>query len=309
MKTISALRIFFAAALLSFMPSVSFATPEFAAQTGYMCGHCHIDAAGGGALTEGGQKFLNERQSKGAHTQLTPLQKVVRFLIGYIHLLTAVGWFGTILYVHILLKPAYASRGLPKGELVLGWASIIVLSVTGVLLSIARLQSWTALYTTRFGILLSLKVVLFLLMASTAAVVTFYIGPRLRKKDRCEGETEVCKTKKDLTPEELQRFDGKEERPAYVAYKGVVYEVTNSRLWQGGSHARKHLAGFDLTDVLKTAPHGEEKIMSMPVAGRLVEAAGKTSSPLPVRVFYKLAYINLVFVFTIIFIIALWRWS
>lgn len=309
MKNISLFRIFFAALLLFLMPVASFATPEFAGQTGYMCGQCHIDAAGGGALTEGGEKFLGERQAKGTHTQFTPLQKVVRFLIGYIHLFTAVGWFGTILYVHILLKPAYASRGLPKGELVLGWVSIIVLSVTGTLLSIARLPAWKALYTTRFGILLSIKIILFLLMVSTAATVTFYIGPRLRKKNKSENETDTNKTKKDLTLEELQRFDGKEDRPAYVAYKGVIYEVTNSRLWKGGSHARKHLAGFDLTDVLKTAPHGEEKIRSMPVAGKLVEAAGKASNPLPVRIFFKLAYINLVFVFTIIFIIALWRWG
>jgi len=26
-------------------------------------------------------------------------------------------WFGTILYVHLLLKPAYAARGLPRGVL------------------------------------------------------------------------------------------------------------------------------------------------------------------------------------------------
>lgn len=309
MKTISPYKMFFLALLLSIMPTASFATPEFANQTGYMCGHCHMDAAGGGALTDGGEKFLSEVRERGEHMQLTRLQMVARFLIGYIHLLTAVGWFGTILYVHILLKPAYASRGLPKGELVLGWVSIILLFVTGTFLSIARLPAWSALYTTRFGILLILKIVLFLLMVSAAAAVTFYIGPRLRKKNKSENETDIHKTKKDLTLEELQRFDGKEERPAYVAYKGVIYEVTNSKLWKGGAHARKHLAGFDLTDVLKTAPHGEDKISSMPVAGKLVEARGKTSNPLPVRIFYKLAYINLIFVFTIIFIIALWRWG
>jgi hypothetical protein len=30
-----------------------------------------------------------------------------------------IAWFGTILYVHILLKAAYAVKGLPKGELIL----------------------------------------------------------------------------------------------------------------------------------------------------------------------------------------------
>ena len=43
---------------------------------------------------------------------------MVRLIIGYLHLLTAIAWFGTILYVHILLKPACAAKGLPKGELI-----------------------------------------------------------------------------------------------------------------------------------------------------------------------------------------------
>ena len=60
-------------------------------------------------------------------------QKIIRFIVGYVHLLTAIAWFGTILYVHILLKPAYAAKGLPKGELILGWMSMIIMSVTGTL--------------------------------------------------------------------------------------------------------------------------------------------------------------------------------
>jgi hypothetical protein len=40
-------------------------------------------------------------------------------------------WFGTILYVHLLLKPAYASHGLPRGELIVGWGSIALIAVTG----------------------------------------------------------------------------------------------------------------------------------------------------------------------------------
>lgn len=309
MKTLSLNAMFFVVFLFSIRPAVSFATPEFSGQTGLRCGHCHIEVAGGGTLTEAGKKFLNEIQAKRIRAPLTGLQKTVRFLAGYLHLLTAIAWFGTILYVHILLKPAYASRGLPKGELFLGWISIIMLSVTGVILSAARLQSWNALYTTKFGILLSLKIVLFLLMAATAVTVTFYIGPRLKKKSKAAGEDSRHSTDQDLTPDEISRFDGKEGRPAYVAYKGLVYDVSGSRLWKDGAHARKHLAGFDHTNVLKNAPHGEEKIMSMPVAGKLSETDGKTSRPLAERVFYKLAYMNLALVFIIIFVIALWKWG
>ena len=85
--------------------------------------------------------------------------------------------------------------------------------------------------------------------------------------------------------------------------------MTHSKLWKEGSHVKKHFAGHDLTDALKTAPHNEEKIIAMPEVGRLIESADKIPQPLPERVFYALAYINLGFVFLITFIIALWRWG
>lgn len=286
------------------LPESSSATTEYARQTGLSCSHCHIDAIGGGELTEKGKTFLQDLKLKGLYRPLTKTQRVVRFIIGYIHLIVAIAWFGTILYVHILLKPAYAARGLPKGELILGWISIGLLAITGTLLSIARIPTWDALLKTRFGILLSIKILLFLIMASTAFIVTFIIGPRLRKK----GSMAVSTEKREFTLEELHNFDGKEQRPAYVAYKGKVYDVSSSRLWKDGSHAKKHLAGHDLTDALKTAPHGEEQILRMPEIGRLVESH-RVERPLPVRVFYIFAYTNLVLVFLITFIVALWRWA
>ncbi len=288
--------------------SIAFATPEYARQTGLQCRDCHIEAMGGGPLTEKGKQFLEDMKVKGLYRPLSETQKIVRLLIGYIHLLTAIAWFGTILYVHILLKPAYAARGLPKGELILGWLSIIVLAITGTLLTIARIPAWKVFYTTRFGILLGIKIILFLIMASTAFVVTFFIGPRLKRKLKTRWETDISRGKQDLTIEEIHSFDGKEGRPAFVAYKGKVYDVSHSKLWKDGSHVRKHLAGHDLTDALKTAPHAEDKVTAMPEVGRLIEAGQKIPRPMPERAFYVLAYINLGFVFLITFIIALWRW-
>lgn len=288
---------------LIIIPSLSIATTEYARQTGLLCSHCHIDAIGGGELTSDGKKFLEERKLKGLYRPLTKTQRTVRFIIGYIHLIVAIAWFGTILYVHLLLKPAYAAGGLPKGELMLGWISIILLAITGTLLSIARIPTWHALFSTRFGVLLSIKIALFLVMVTTAFVVTFIIGPRLRKR-----VSMPLQNKREFTLKELRQFDGKEGRPAYIAYKGNVYDVSGSRLWKDGSHVRKHLAGHDLSNALKTAPHGEEKVIAMPVAGRIVETH-RSEKPMPVKIFYIFAYMNLVLVFLITFIIALWRWS
>jgi len=294
--------------ILFLTPSISSATTEYARQTGMECKECHVAAIGGGPLTKEGEKFLTEMKVKGLYRPLSNTQKVVRFFIGYIHLLTAIVWFGTIFYVHILLKPAYAARGLPKGELFLGWISIAILTVTGILLTIARIPSWKVLFTTRFGILLSIKIFLFLIMVSTAVVVTFFIGPKLKRKLKKRWENDIKMGKQDLTTEELHSFDGKEEQPAFIAFKGKIYDVTQSRLWKDGSHARKHFAGHELTDALKTAPHAEDKILGMPEVGKLIQAGQKIPKPFPERLFYTLAYLNLGFVFLITFIIALWRW-
>jgi predicted heme/steroid binding protein len=302
------LNLFFFSLLPFLFPPPSLATTDYAHQTGMECRQCHVDATGGGQLTRIGEQFIADMKEKGLYRPLSKAQKIVRFCIGYIHLLTAIVWFGTIFYVHILLKPAYAARGLPRGELLLGWVSIVILSVTGVLLTIARVPAWKVLFTTRFGILLSIKIFLFLVMVSTAAVVTFVIGPRLKRKLKDRWQEDISKGRQDLTTEELHSFDGKEGRPAFVAYRGRIYDVTKSTLWKDGSHARKHLAGSDLTDALKTAPHAEDKILAMPEVGKLIAAGQKIQRPLPERVFYFFAYLNLVFVFLITFVIALWRW-
>jgi len=76
---------------------------------------------------------------------------------------------------------------------------------------------------------------------------------------------------KEFSREELSRFDGKEGRPAYIAYKGKVYDVSNSFLWMGGRHQALHQAGEDLFDLLDTAPHGEDLLERVPVVGILID--------------------------------------
>jgi len=180
-------------------PSLAPATVDYARQTGQSCSACHMEAGGGGELTQRGKEFLDEMKVKGLYRPLTQTQRVVRLIVGYIHLMTAIAWFGTILYVHILLKPAYASKGLPRGELALGWISILLITVTGILLTIARVPSWKVFYTTRFGILLSIKILLFMVMLLSAVIVTLYIGPRLRRKRN----QAAAAASGDLTPGQL----------------------------------------------------------------------------------------------------------
>jgi len=279
------------------------ATPEYAERTNFDCLRCHEEPTGG-RLTKEGEDFKDDLITKGLYRPLKTYQKIIRLIIGYLHLITAIAWFGTILYVHILLKPAYAAKGLPKGELILGWVGIVILTITGIFLTISRIPNWEAFFTTRFGILLGIKIILFAIMVTTAVIVTFFIGPKLKKGKT----TALPKSKTNLTLTELANFDGKEGRPAYFAYQGKIYDVSQSKFWEGGRHMGKHPAGQDLTDMLKTAPHGEEKIFEMGVVAELFSTPSKMIKSPTEKLFYFMAYMNLIFVFLITFIIALWRW-
>lgn len=61
-----------------------------------------------------------------------------------------------------------------------------------------------------------------------------------------------------MTLEKLKQFNGKNGEKAYIAYKGNVYDVSSSPLWENGIHKKMHEAGLDLTDLLEKAPHTEE---------------------------------------------------
>ncbi|MBF0556311.1 MAG: CopD family protein [Nitrospirae bacterium] len=285
------------------VPLVVSATPEYAEKTGFQCAVCHINPAGGGKLTAVGETYL---RTNGMFRQPTGPLRVIRLIVGYLHLITAIAWFGTIIYVHLLLKPAYAAKGLPHGELALGWISITVLAITGTLLTVAKISSFRAFYQSRFGLLLAIKIFLFVVMVATAAVVTFVIGPRLRQ--RKSPSPQAIKPEMDI--EEVSRLDGSETSPAAcIVYKNNIYDVSRSKLWKGGRHMNKHLAGGDLTDALKLAPHGEDRVTAMPLVGKLaVKTDTIAVKPLHERVFYIFAYMNLVFVFLITALIALWRW-
>jgi predicted heme/steroid binding protein len=74
---------------------------------------------------------------------------------------------------------------------------------------------------------------------------------------------------KEFTEKGLALYNGENGKPAYVAYKGKVYDVSTSFLWKDGNHQVLHKAGIDLTAALKQAPHGEEALKKFPVVGIL----------------------------------------
>lgn len=74
-----------------------------------------------------------------------------------------------------------------------------------------------------------------------------------------------------LTLDELAEYDGKDGNPAYVAVDGVIYDFTDSDMWENGEH-NGFEAGKDLTDEINNdSPHGVSVLSRMPVLGRISE--------------------------------------
>ncbi|MFD2598565.1 cytochrome b5 domain-containing protein [Sphingobacterium corticis] len=66
----------------------------------------------------------------------------------------------------------------------------------------------------------------------------------------------------------LARRNGQDRPEIWVAYRGMIYDVSESRLWQNGKHY-EHWAGQDLTSELSDAPHSEKVFARFPIVGQL----------------------------------------
>jgi len=72
------------------------------------------------------------------------------------------------------------------------------------------------------------------------------------------------------TRSQLALRNGQDKPQIWVACRGLIYDVTESRLWRNGKHY-EHWAGQDLTDELADAPHTEGVFEKFVVIGRLAD--------------------------------------
>ena len=75
----------------------------------------------------------------------------------------------------------------------------------------------------------------------------------------------------EFTPEQLAEFNGEGDAAVYVAHRGKVYDVSESKLWKGGSHMKRHKAGADLSTDIQAAPHEADVLERYPQVGILKE--------------------------------------
>jgi len=76
---------------------------------------------------------------------------------------------------------------------------------------------------------------------------------------------------KEFDLDSLSDFNGKNGRPIYIAYRGKVYDVSQSALWDDGLHMNRHHAGRDLSSEFPAAPHDEEVFERYPQVGVLTQ--------------------------------------
>lgn len=294
---------------LAWHATPALATSTFAAQTGKECAYCHVTP--GGPLTPEGQAFhaagdVIPDGSAGSTTTtsagaapgadgsanspgpLLPLPDWLHDLLVWAHLVAMTTWLGAIVFVHVVQTPRVAGQGVPRGYLRLAWPAIGTLGASGVVLTLGIIPSLSVLTNGRWGLLLLSKIGVFLVLVSVATLVTFVVSPRLRRL--AEGS------------ETGGEHRGHQEAGRVtVSYQGQVYDLSASRLWKNGRHARRHEAWQDLTAAMGGAPHGPEVFETFPCLSGM---PGRTLRP--VRAFILMAYGNLFLVLAVLLIVAVW---
>jgi predicted heme/steroid binding protein len=73
---------------------------------------------------------------------------------------------------------------------------------------------------------------------------------------------------------EVKRNSGDRGTPKWIAYDGLVYDVTDCPRWRLEMHEKQHFPGQDLSGEMQGAPH-KENVFDRPcvkVVGRLAES-------------------------------------
>ena len=298
--------------LLSF--SEAYATEEYARKTGKGCTFCHLESTGGAVNDVGFSYIKNDYQYpipkriiKKTEALRTPFYKKLKLVLGYIHLLIAMVFVGTIVYVHLFIKPTQLTSGIPLSERKLGVFCMVVLTVTGIFLTWRRIDRLDQFFNSTFGSILLIKICLFVLMVLIGITAITIVNRKMQKAALHKERTD---TNLEITLSNLQEFDGSDGRKSLVVYQGKIYDVTGSPKWEKGRHFGKHQAGADLTGAFDKAPHGPEIFEGVKYVGDIKDGENERETP-PIahRIFVVMAYINLVIVTLIVLCVAMWRWG
>lgn len=72
-----------------------------------------------------------------------------------------------------------------------------------------------------------------------------------------------------ITKSQLSLRNGQDKPEIWMAFQGLVYDMTASKLWKNGKHY-EHWAGQDLTAELVDAPHTANVFEKFTPIGKLI---------------------------------------
>ncbi|MFC3416769.1 cytochrome b5 domain-containing protein [Algoriphagus hitonicola] len=73
---------------------------------------------------------------------------------------------------------------------------------------------------------------------------------------------------KVYTKQQLALRNGQDKPEIWIAFQGIIYDVSKSKLWKNGKHY-EHWAGQDLTEELADAPHTQRVFERFQPIGKL----------------------------------------
>lgn len=290
------------------VPGQATARPEFAQLTGNPCSACHISPQGGGPLKPEGEEFRKSLKDLNipiaANLRISMGQRLLHLLLYLVHIPFGVAWVGLFLYT---FGPALRRRSLviPSKPYIrqIMYGTIVVL-ITGPLLVVSRMKMVPGLFTTRFGLLLLVKIVAVLALFTATAALLWHTTVLLARRYKRLARSLDAESELELTPDDLLLFSGQEKRKALVAVNGRVYNVTGRNLWRRGIHPGGHHAGHDLTNDFAKAPHGKEVFERVTPVGRVIDPDTSTRRGL-------MSWATILGVAAsgiILMVVALWRW-
>jgi len=80
---------------------------------------------------------------------------------------------------------------------------------------------------------------------------------------------------KEISLSQLMRHNGDDEDEKWIAYDGIVYDVSECPNWRKEMHRNLHFPGIDLSGEIDDAPH-DANVFTRPC----VKIVGKLSSAL-----------------------------
>jgi predicted heme/steroid binding protein len=294
--------------IVCLLPEATAARPQFAQFTGNPCSTCHISPQGGGPLKPEGEEFKGKLKNldipMDQNLRISTGQRLLHLVLYLIHIPFGVAWVGLFLYI---FAPALRRRSLvipPRPYIRQMVYGAIVVLITGPLMAVSRMKIVPGLFTTRFGLLLLVKIAAVLALLTATVALLWHSTVLLARRYKRLARSLDAGSELELTSDDLLLFSGQEKRKALVAVDGRIYDVTGRNLWRRGIHPGGHHAGHDLTNAFGGAPHGKEVFERVTPVGRvLIPETKARRGPMSWAMMLGVTASGI-----ILLVVALWRW-